>query len=146
MFSGALFTSGLSILNNLKSTIIGILIIGGITYAGFYVFNLNSTITTLKLEKGELENVIADNIKTIAIKEAKLAISESLNETLTQEITKQNQEIKSRSLDNDKLNQDIVKLQQQEPSIKIIKKTKVIDCENLKQTVKKIGELKYEEL
>ena len=134
----------LNFLSNAKTSLLGFLIIGTITYAGFYVYGLNSEISSLKNDKLVLEKDKAELEKTVAIKEAKIVILEGTVNELSGNIELQNESIKNLEVDSHKLNNTIVKLQSQEPSIQYIIKTKTTNCEELQQLVKKVAGLKYE--
>lgn len=136
----------LNFLGEAKSAVVGVIIISIITYCGFYVYNLKSEISEYKEIKLTLERDLSEANKTIAIKEAKIVVLESTVEELKDNLDLQNKSIDNMRVDTVKLNDTIIKLQHQEPSIQIIKRTKVIDCTELKNQIKKISGLKYEEL
>lgn len=134
----------LNFLSNAKTSLLGFLIIGAITYAGFYVYGLNSEISSLKNDKLELEKNKAELEKTVAIKEAKIVTLEGSVNELSNMLDAQNVSIKNLEVNSTKLNDTIARLQNQEPSIKYITKTKTTNCEELQQLVKKVSGLKYE--
>lgn len=134
----------LNFLSNAKTSLLGFVIIGAITYCGFYVYGLKSDISDLTLDKLTLEKEKSDLQKSVAIKEAKIVILEGTVNELSGNIELQNESIKNLEVDSGKLNNTIARLQSQEPSIQYVIKSKVTNCEELQQLVKKISGLKYE--
>ena len=134
----------LKFLSEAKTSLLGFVIIGVITYCGFYVYGLKSDISDLTLTKLTLEKEKSDLEKTVAIKEAKIVILEGTVNELSGNIELQNESIKNLKVDTGKINDTIVRLQSQEPSIQYVIKSKVTNCEELQQLVKKISGLKYE--
>lgn len=134
----------LKFLSEAKTSLLGFAIIGAITYCGFYVYGLKSDISDLTLTKLTLEKEKSDLQKTVAIKEAKIVILEGTVNELSGNIELQNESIKNLEVDTGKLNNTIARLQSQEPSIQYVIKSKVTNCEELQQLVKKISGLKYE--
>ena len=134
----------LKFLSEAKTSLLGFVIISAITYCGFYVYGLKSDISDLTLTKLTLEKEKSDLQKTVAIKEAKIVILEGTVNELSGNIELQNESIKNLEVDTGKLNNTIARLQSQEPSIQYVIKSKVTNCEELQQLVKKISGLKYE--
>lgn len=134
----------LNFLSNTKTSLLGFLIIGAITYGGFYVYGLNNEISSLKNDKLVLEKDKAELEKTVAIKEAKIVILEGTVNELSGRLEVQNDSIKNLEVNSTKLNNTIARLQSQEPSIQYIIKTKTTNCDELQQLVKKVSGLKYE--
>lgn len=134
----------LKFLSEAKTSLLGFAIISAITYCGFYVYGLKSDISDLTLTKLTLEKEKSDLQKTVAIKEAKIVILEGTVNELSGNIELQNESIKNLEVDTGKLNNTIARLQSQEPSIQYVIKSKVTNCEELQQLVKKISGLKYE--
>ena len=134
----------LNFLGEAKSAVVGVIIISIITYCGFYVYNLKSEISEYKEIKLTLERDLSEANKTIAIKEAKIVVLESTVEELKDNLDLQNKSIDNMRVDTVKLNDTIIKLQHQEPSIQYVIKTKTTNCNELQEIVKKVAGLKYE--
>ena len=131
-------------LGDAKSTFLGLLVIGIISYVGFYVYGLKSEIEDLNNDKTTLTLSLSEAEKTIVIKEVKIVVLEGTVKELSNKLDEQNINIKNMELDSKQLNEDIVKLKQQEPSVQYVVKTKSVTCDDLQQLVKKIGGLSYE--
>ena len=134
----------LNFLGEAKSAVVGVIIISIITYCGFYVYNLKSVISEYKEIKLTLERDLSEANKTIAIKEAKIVVLESTVKELKDDLDLQNKSIDNMRVDTVKLNDTILKLQHQEPSIQYVIKTKTTNCNELQELVKKVAGLKYE--
>lgn len=136
----------LDIFSKFKSAIVGVVLISVIGFIGYKYYSLTSEISSLQYDKKELEEKKSSLEKDLALKEAQLVIKDSDITNLRSSIEKQNNEFSKLSVDHNKLNDLVLKLQHQEPSIIYIKKKEKTDCKDLEKTMEQIGALKYENL